>query len=423
MGCGGRLEEFRRRGPAVSGDTLPATPDDHHDGDRAERARILLETHWRAPGFCVPNATTYPWQWLWDSCFHSMCWAHLGEPDRAVSELSNLLAHQSPDGFVPHMTYWDGDTTHRQFWRRAATSSITQPPMYGHAVAQLLRGGVEVPAEVVERSRRGLRYLFDTRVRSGGGLVVLHPWESGCDDSPRWDAFAAPDEWSFARWKHRKGELVEGLRFDPVTGSPVGSAHFEVASVGFNALVAFNAQELADVIGDEDLAREAAAVVSWLDTRWDGASSTWIDDVIVGPSLSAGARTLDALLPVLVCGDRAVMDVVFDQIRDPAAFGGGCGPAGVHRGEAAFDPRSYWRGPAWPQVTYLLWLAATRQSRSDDARWLVDRLTTGVDRSGWAEYWHPDTGAGLGAIPQSWAALVAVVGGDPPSLSAQAPLA
>ncbi len=86
-------------GLGMSGDTLSAV-----------EAHALLERHWRPPGFCVPNATTYPWQWLWDSCFHAVCWAHLGEGGRAVAELGNVLAHQAADGFVPHLTYWDGPT-------------------------------------------------------------------------------------------------------------------------------------------------------------------------------------------------------------------------------------------------------------------------------------------------------------------------
>ena len=109
----------------MSGDTLSAV-----------EAHALLERHWRPPGFCVPNATTYPWQWLWDSCFHAVCWAHLGEGGRAVAELGNVLAHQAPNGFVPHLTYWDGSGVHAEFWGRPGTSSITQPPMYGHAVAE-----------------------------------------------------------------------------------------------------------------------------------------------------------------------------------------------------------------------------------------------------------------------------------------------
>ena len=40
-----------------------------------------------------------------------------------------------------------------------------------------------------------------------------------------------------------------------------------------------------------------------------------------------------------------------------------------------------------------------------------DSRTTvaGAGASGLAEYWNPDTGAGLGAIPQSWSGLALVL--------------
>jgi hypothetical protein len=39
-------------------------------------------------------------------------------------------------------------------------------------------------------------------------------------------------------------------------------------------------------------------------------------------------------------------------------------------------------------------------------------LIRGATNSGWAEYWDADDGTGLGAAPQSWAALAAVVALD-----------
>ena len=39
--------------------------------------------------------------------------------------------------------------------------------------------------------------------------------------------------------------------------------------------------------------------------------------------------------------------------------------------------------------------------------------------SGFAEYWNPDTGAGLGARPQSWTCLAAVVSGAEPGPATQ----
>lgn len=367
----------------------------------AFRARAVLEANWREPGFCVPHATTYPWQWLWDSCFHAICWAHLGESERGLAEVRNALAHQEPGGFVPHMTYWHDGEAHAAFWGRSHTGTITQPPMYGHALAELHRLGVAVPDDLLEQACLGLRHLLTARMRDGVGPVIVHPWESGCDNSPRWDAWC-PQPWNVDRWKALKGELVSAL-------ADGGSPQFEVASAGFGALVAFNARELADITDDAFLHAEADALAGRLSVRWNGRLRTWVDHVVVGPNATASARTLDALLPVLVVDDETAIAAAFADILDDRAFGGRFGPAANHRDEPTFDPCGYWRGPAWPQLTYLLWVAACRHGDEITASGLAERLIAGAAQSNFAEYWHPDAGEGLGALPQGWAALAAVV--------------
>ena len=96
-----------------------------------------MDDAWREPGFCVPNPSTYPHQWLWDSCFHALVWLALGS-ERALTEVEHALARQDPSGFVPHMVYWHAPDLHADFWGRPGASVITQPPMYGHALAEIL---------------------------------------------------------------------------------------------------------------------------------------------------------------------------------------------------------------------------------------------------------------------------------------------
>ena len=96
----------------------------------------------------------YPWLWLWDSCFHTLIWADLDRPDRAVAELGCVLELQDGAGFVPHMGYQLDPQVPVDLWGRAGSSSITQPPMYGHAVAQLRRRGIDVPDELAREERR-----------------------------------------------------------------------------------------------------------------------------------------------------------------------------------------------------------------------------------------------------------------------------
>jgi hypothetical protein len=401
----------------MSGDTVPvgARPlETGADGpvSLADRALAMLDAHWQPRGFTVPNGSVYPHQWLWDSCFHAIVWAHLGRGDRAVQELGNVFARQHADGFVPHMTYWDQPELHAEFWGRSGESAITQPPMYGHAVSELLRLGVPVDEEVIERAVSGLAFLLGPRRGDRALVPILHPWESGCDDSPRWDRWAGPER-TPVTWRARKGDLVATIECSP-SGSALANPSFEVESAAFNALVAFNVRELIDVGFGASLSADVDALVDELDRRWDASASTWLDGVDDGDGGIDGhgpARTLEALLPVLVTRDAARAAAVLGQVLDDQAFGGACGPAQVHRADPAFDAVAYWRGPAWPQLTYLFWLAATRRG-AGAAGELAARLVRGAERSGFAEYWHPDTGAGLGAVPQSWAALATVVARD-----------
>jgi hypothetical protein len=127
-----------------------------------------------------------------------------------------------------------------------------------------------------------------------------------------------------------------------------------VASAGFNALVAFNARELAGLTGDDVLGAGAQELAEALDDRWDPDLRTWVDD---GPTAATSGRirTLDALLPALVTA-RPVPEVLA-PLADPAAHGAPYGPTGVHRAEPTFAPSTYWRGSAWPQLSYLCWVA------------------------------------------------------------------
>jgi glycogen debranching enzyme len=395
------------------------------DVERVRRsAREVLESHWREPGFTCPNAATYPWLWLWDSCFHAMVWAELGEPDRARSELAVALGGQHRSGFVPHVRYLDHSRVHDAFWwpeppaATVATSSITQPPIHAMAVAELVRRGVDVPDELVERSTAGLWFLLHRRRRSAAGLIELvHPWESGCDHSPRWDDLmslgldvAGVDRYDEQHWFDRKGELVASVHRD-ADGAPLWNDGFAVGSVAFSAMTAHGARELAELTGDGVLADAANDLTAALATRWDPERRTFVDD---GPTAhgSGRIRTAEALLPALVVHDAEVVAAVASELTDPTALGGAYGPAQVHRDEPTHRAGSYWRGPSWPQLDLLLSVALSTSGVPAGvaaAREVAHSSAAGAVRSGWAEYWDPDDATPGGAAPQSWSTLAVLL--------------
>ncbi len=349
----------------------------------------------------MPNRKKYPWQWLWDSCFHAIAWSCLGDA-RGVTELENVLALQLPNGFVPHMGYHTNPEASLALWHVPGRSDITQPPMYGHALRVLATRGFAVE-HLLDAATAGLNYLFEHRRDPACGLIrVVHPWETGCDDSPRWDGWHA-EPFRERRWNAKKRELVRSIRLQD--GAAWTNPGFDVASAGFSALVAFNAREIGELTGNRALLSEASALADAIDARWVDLRRTWSDVCLAGPLTTSAVRTLDALLPVLVSENSRYVDAAFADIFDPRSFWRACGPSGTAADEPSYDPRRYWRGDAWPQELYLIMVAAQRRGCQIEARDLAERLVLGCIGSGYAERWNPETGAGLGAIPQGWAAL------------------
>ncbi len=100
-----------------------------------EKNRRVFEGH----QYTVPSPTSYPYQWLWDSCFHAIILSHWSTED-AKKELLSLISKQFPNGMVPHIIYWggktdnhDNDHLNRIDWGKEDTSTITQPPLIAQA--------------------------------------------------------------------------------------------------------------------------------------------------------------------------------------------------------------------------------------------------------------------------------------------------
>lgn len=367
-------------------------------------ARRVLERNWQPQHrYTAPNRARYRWQWLWDSCFHAVIWAALGD-ERAVSELESLFALQGPDGFVPHVGYQADPAVARQLWGRSGASTLTQPPMWGHAMAVLAARGFAVE-HLAPAAAAGLRFLLEHRRAPCGLVRIVHPWESGADDSVRWDAWC-PGGFERARWLEWKLAAVGSLVRLP-SGASVANPAFDACPTAFNALVAFNCLELGALVNDDGLAGAGCELAGLVADRWSDEAATWVD-VDGRGATTAEDDTLDAMLAVLVDRRPARLDAVAAALVDQRRFGAPFGPCALSRAHPAFDHRSYWRGPSWPQLTYLLWTAMERGGRAAPASALAQGLLRTAAASAFAEYADPLSGEGLGAVPQSWAGLCAV---------------
>ncbi len=390
-----------QEGTAGTAGTAGSEGSDGSEG-AAGAAGAVLEGLWESKWlYCPPNRQVYPWQWLWDSCFHAVSWCALND-QRGVAELRTLLGSVQLDGFLPHMTYHSDPGAARGLWGRPLWSTITQPPMYGHAIRVLAESGWPVD-ELIEPAERAMRFLFERRLEPNGLVRIVHPWESGADDNPRWGAWSGTP-FERRRWMSVKLSLVSSLELGEA-GSALTNPRFSVAAASFNALASFNAAELHAAGGPAWLGQAAESLAEAIDELlWDEGRGTWADlDLTSGDRACHGV--LDALLAVLVTRSEERAERVFAAISGDGHLASPFGPCGTSREEAGFDPSGYGRGSVWPHLTYLFVLAARRRGRDVLGDELAMSSMRAMIRSGFAEHVDAVTGQGLGARPQGWATL------------------
>src|SRR5262245_14282245 len=147
--------------------------------------------------FVCPSTGTYPFQWFWDSCFHTVALAHF-DVARARSEIRSLLANAQPDGFVAHVTFWQRERyeemlrTYSIAYRTPYLSDCIQPPVLAEAVSAAAEGpgGDAFVAELLPKVVAYYEWLDRVRDPDQDGLIAtLQPDESGLDHTPKYDAY------------------------------------------------------------------------------------------------------------------------------------------------------------------------------------------------------------------------------------------
>jgi hypothetical protein len=406
----------------------------------------------------------YPHQWSWDTGFVAVGLAHL-DTERAARELLALFAYQWKNGKVPHIVFNPEAPPESYFpgaehWASAGkfpdappappyTSALCQPPTHAIGALRVWEVARGKDREAVARDFvRGIyskllrwhRYLLTERDPEGSGLVTIyHPWESGTDNSPRWDrALEAvevgdlppyerqdlnhvddpserPTDAEYARYLWLI-ELIKRARCDEKI--LYDSHPFLVKDVLFSAiLVAANEAllEMAEVAGAPD--GERAEVSAWIKRGREGLEGCWNPELglcldhDLRQDTSLPARTI-AGFALLVAGHLGRLESLLRTLYSPDFLGHPDLyrplPPSTSPTEARFHPRSYWRGPVWPVLSWLLWRSLVPAGEVESAEALRRAAVAQLDEKGFAEYFEPFTGEPLGSDDQSWTAAVAL---------------
>jgi hypothetical protein len=353
--------------------------------------------------YTCPSPNHYPWQWYWDSCFSAITWRHF-DPARSRRELESLLAAQRADGFIGHTIFWNTPLTGRRRFTYNVTSpnapmtASIQPPVLAWAWRIAVGDPAEVPAIL-----RHYDWLSEHRDLDGDGLIwIVQPDESGLDASPQFDAmwgWRAHDMPGFPLLVRRNRRRGYDLRRIAAAGGPV------CCEVAMNVLHGLSLTALG-----------RPSLTETIIERMYNERTGLFDPLVRPAPRRTPALTWAALAPLALpdLPEEIGRRLVEEHLLDPRRFWLPVPPPSVPPTEPSFSTRDggflwirrYWRGPTWINAAWLVWLGLKRLGYEDHADSLATSIVSAVERSGLREYYHPYTGAGMGATHFAWSTLV-----------------
>ncbi len=419
---------------------------------RVNEAQSILRSNDRG-GYTIPTAGLYPFQWNWDASICALGWASF-DVDRALREfealfsavwttppqrglLGSIVFHQHADTYFPGPDQWGTLGI-----RTPASSSISQPPLHAtllRAVAQRAQGGEGSPQHTA-RVRALLSPLvahhhwwYRDRDPEQTGLVInVHPWETGMDNSPAWDAALAqvpaatrpytrkdlghidpamrPKQSDYDRYVTLM-DMQRTSEFDStriLQATPYAMNDIGIVSILHRATLDLIA--LCEAFDDTEAVPALRASVARTEAAIAGLWSAPLQQFV---SVDAKVhRRVDVpthagLLPLYgrLAGPHAsalLASIEAWLTETPYAM------PSTRSSHAAFEPKRYWRGPIWLHMNWMIAEGCQHYGRQD----LHDRIHAStrqlIETEGYREYYDPLTGKGLGGTAFSWAAATAL---------------
>jgi hypothetical protein len=363
--------------------------------------------------------------------------------------IPHIVFANGVDGYFPGPARWATSALAANAPRNRHTSGITQPPVHAIAVQRILdharsRGrSTRAVAEAFLDRRwddlvRWHRWLAEARdPRARGRITLYHGWESGMDNSPRWDsAYANVMPGNVPEYQREDNSIVTDAsqrpsdveydrylwlleemklaRYDDELLPKVMS--FAVEDVFVSAILSVACDVLAEI--GEDYKRPRADVrdlYGWAERFRAGVVETTDErngaarDYDVRAEKWVATETVAQFAPLLCGGLPHDKERALLRLLEGPRF---CGHPDLKFAlipttspvSRDFRSREYWRGPVWPVTTWLFSWCFARRGWAERSSILRREGLRQVSDGTFAEYYEPFTGEPLGSMQQSWTA-------------------
>ena len=268
-------------------------------------------------------------------------------------------------------------------------------------------------SEALDALRLHYDWLDRHRDPDADGLIsIIHPDESGLDDSPKYDEVFG---W-MSHYLPGYFWLVERSRRLGYDSKAIIERYDEhVEDVLVNTLYALSLRALGRLLGEgpegEYTARADRTEAALLERCWDPERGLFWDRA-GRDHRPLKTSTWSSLAPLALPGlpEEVGRRLVEEHLLDPRRYRAAVGIPSVALEEPSFRAGFHlfrcWRGPSWVNVAWLLVPPMRRLGYEDEATRIVSSLVAAVERHGFREYYNPLDGDGLAARHFGWSTLL-----------------
>ena len=403
-----------------------------------EAKKILIGN--RKDGYTLPtNNKLYPAQWNWDSGFIALGYSYFNLKF-ALEEIKTLLRGQWKDGMIPHILFHDLNTNYypnHSVWacgNKIHSSGITQPPVLAIILKIILDKNkikekeISKIKNIIKKIKKYHEWFIKYRDPNNSGLVsILHPWESGYDNSPLWDEPMnkikveknlkykrgdnkvvnpkyRPLDIDYDRYVTIKNHLRKN-KYNPK--KLYNKSLFNVVDVGFNSIFLKANKDLIKLLKKFNLkCRDLQKYISHSEKQiaklYNKKKNNFINldlknkKKITIPSIT-NYFILFADLKDKKTNNKIIKNLKKHNSKEKLFF------SSVKPNHNTFEEKRYWRGPVWINCNWIIYQGLKNKDKNF-AKKVKKQTIDLVKKKGFHEYYSCKTGEGFGANNFSWTA-------------------
>jgi len=394
----------------------------------------------RRKGYTLPtNNKLYPAQWNWDSAFIALGYSYFNL-NYALKEITTLLDGQWKDGMVPHILFHNPNTNYYPNYtawncgNKIRSSGITQPPILATILKLILDKNkisnkqTKEIKKIVKKIIRFHEWFIKFRDPKKTGLVsILHPWESGYDNSPIWDEPMAkvtieknlkykradnklikPDQRPLNIDYDRYVSIKNNLRKKKYNPKEIfKSSLFNVVDVGFNSLFLKANKDLIQISNKFNI--ETSKISNYVKVTeknilklYDKKKGIFFSKDIRNnkkiyiPSIT-NYFILFADLDNDFINNKLIKNLKNHNKNDKYFF------SSIKPSHNSFEEKRYWRGPVWINCNWFIYQGLKNKDLKF-SNYVKKKTIKLLEKSKFYEYFSCKNGQPMGAKNFSWSA-------------------